>query len=153
MSVNTLLCDTLALADFFQTGFQHSRDQNGPKCVHFGLAWSILVILGPPTVLWPFLNLVGISGPKKNIYPPPLSPQRFPQRPFPSHASSSENPPPLHFLLKPTPRPPPRTPPPLPPPPNRNKKYPKRPPSELGKEADRTSAHMFARNGLFFPAL
>ena len=34
------------------------RDQNGPKwsiLVHFGLKRSILVHLGPPTVLWPFL--------------------------------------------------------------------------------------------------
>ena len=31
----------------------HSRDQNGPK-------WSILVHLGPPTVLWSFL-IVGNS--------------------------------------------------------------------------------------------
>ena len=42
----------------FRTGFSHSRDQNGPKwciLVHFGLKRSILVHLGPPTVLWPFL--------------------------------------------------------------------------------------------------
>ena len=44
----------------FRTGFQHSRDQNGPKwsiLVHFGLKRSILVHLGPPTVLWPFLKI------------------------------------------------------------------------------------------------
>ena len=37
----------------------HSGDQNGPKwsvLVHFGLKRSILVHLGPPTVLWPFLT-------------------------------------------------------------------------------------------------
>ena len=33
----------------FQTGVWHYRDQNGPK-------WSILVHLGPPTVLWSFLK-------------------------------------------------------------------------------------------------
>ena len=42
----------------FRSGFQHSRDQNRPKwciLVHFGLKRSILVHLGPPTVLRPFL--------------------------------------------------------------------------------------------------
>ena len=43
----------------FRTGFEHLRDQNGPKwsiLVHFGLKRSILVHLGPPSVLWPCLT-------------------------------------------------------------------------------------------------
>ena len=42
-------------------------DQNGPF-VHFGLKRSILVHLGPPTVLWPFLT---------NAVEPHLSPTHF----------------------------------------------------------------------------
>ena len=43
----------------FRTGFWYSRDQNGPNgsiLVHFGLKRSILVHLGPPTVLWSLLR-------------------------------------------------------------------------------------------------
>ena len=39
---------------------EHSQDRNGPKwsiLVHFGLKRSILVHLGPPTVLWPLLKI------------------------------------------------------------------------------------------------
>ena len=49
----------------FRTGFSHSRDQNGPNwsiLVHFGLKRSILVHLGPPSVLWPLLKFVSETG-------------------------------------------------------------------------------------------
>ena len=34
------------------------------KMVHFGPFWQ--VHLGPPTVLWPFLNLAGFNDPNSN---------------------------------------------------------------------------------------
>ena len=46
----------------FRTGFKHSRDQNGPKMVHFGPFWPEEVYFGPSRSanrtqsLWPFLN-------------------------------------------------------------------------------------------------
>ena len=45
----------------FRTGFWYSRDQNRPKwsiLVYFALERSILVHLGPPTVLWLLLTFV-----------------------------------------------------------------------------------------------
>ena len=56
--------DHLGKMTLFSTGFWYSADQNGPKCfilIHFGLKRSILVHLGPPTVLWPLLCLSCLS--------------------------------------------------------------------------------------------
>ena len=53
----------LAKMTLFRTGFWYSQDQNGPKwsvLVHFGLKRSILVHLGPPTVLWPLFPVVSL---------------------------------------------------------------------------------------------
>ena len=47
--------------DLFRTEFKHSQDQSGPKW-SFCLISSILVNLGPPTVLWPFLSFCGVLG-------------------------------------------------------------------------------------------